>query len=414
MQSIVKLKYIKVNYLNYFTLAVIFLITSCNGRTQEAKLSGWDINYMKQVKNDLRNTSSVFTPAFETLIKLANAELERGPYSVTYKDRVPPGGTKNDYMSIGPYWWPDPDKPDGLPYIRRDGVTNPDNLTVDKLQLGSFIHAICNLSLAWFFTEEIQYAERAAQFMRTWFIDPETKMNPHLKYAQGIPGITEGRGIGIIDVRRMFELVNAIALLQTSGALSNEEQEEIKTWFADFHEWLITSKHGKDENVHPNNHSVAYDVVVSSIAFYLGNQDYTIQKLSDMPVLRINPMIKADGSQPEELIRTNAFGYSVFNLENFFDAGETGLKVGVDIFKYVNPEGGSLQQALDFLISYLGKEDFWKWEQIGGWEGVENRLGLLIRRAARYYQNPEYKELWEQRFAEKMKHNQSLLVIPGL
>ena len=47
--------------------------------------------------------------------------LSDGPWSVMDKQHVPPSGDKHDYMSLGPYWWPDPDKPDGLPYIRRDG-----------------------------------------------------------------------------------------------------------------------------------------------------------------------------------------------------------------------------------------------------------------------------------------------------
>jgi len=125
-------------------------------------------------------------------------------------------------------------------------------------------------------------------------------------------------------------------------------------------------------------------------------------------------MIRADGSQPEELIRTNAFGYSSGNLGNFFDAGETGLKVGVDIFTYTNPEGGSLRGALDFLASYIGREEDWKWQQIGGFSGSMNNMGLLLRRAARYYNEPAYKKVWEEKFAEKMKTNWTLLVIPGL
>ncbi len=123
-------------------------------------------------------------------------------------------------------------------------------------------------------------------------------------------------------------------------------------------------------------------------------------------------MIEADGRQPEELIRTNAFGYSVSNLRNFFDAGEIGLKVGVDIFGYSNPEGGSLRRALDFLASYIGNEDKWQWQQIGGFSGTENSLGLLIKRAARYYDEPHYKKLWEEKFAEKMKTDWTLLVNP--
>jgi hypothetical protein len=188
--------------------------------------------------------------------------------------------------------------------------------------------------------------------------------------------------------------------------------ETIRKWFADIFQWLTTSKNGKDEDDYKNNHSVAYDVIVSSIARFLGNNEYVAKKISEMPKRRIDPMIKADGSQPEELIRTNAFGYSVSNLGNFFDAGEIGLKVDVNIFGYTNPEGGSLRGALDFLTGYIGRDKDWKWQQIGGFESTENRLGLLVRRAARYYNEPEYEKLWEEIFAERMKEDWTLLVTP--
>jgi hypothetical protein len=158
---------------------------------------------------------------------------------------------------------------------------------------------------------------------------------------------------------------------------------------------------------------VAYDVIVCSIARFLGNDEYVARKISEMPVRRIDPMIEVDGRQPEELIRTNAYGYSVSNLRNFFDAGETGLKVGVDIFTYTNPEGGSLRKALDFLAGYVGREKDWEWQQIGGFLGSENNLGLLIRSAARYYNEPQYKKMWEDLFAEKLKTDWNLLVTPG-
>jgi hypothetical protein len=270
------------------------------------------------------------------------------------------------------------------------------------------------LSLAWFFSGDVKYAERAAYLLKVWFIEPETMMNPHLEFAQSIPGITTGRGIGIIDVRGMYTLVDAITLLEHSGAIDQVDLKQIREWFSDIFVWLTTSKNGKDEDDYKNNHSVAYDVIVSSIARFLGNDEYAAGKISEMQARRIDPMIESDGRQPEELIRTNAFGYSTGNLRNFFDAGETGLKVGVDIFSYENPEGGSLRKALDFLASFIGREEEWKWQQIGGFSGSENNLGLLIRRAARYYDEPKYNKMWEELFAEKLETDWNLLVTPGL
>jgi hypothetical protein len=64
--------------------------------------------------------------AYKMLIKDADKALQFGPVSVMEKKNDPPSGDKHDYMSLAPYFWPDPNKPGGLPYIRRDGETNPE------------------------------------------------------------------------------------------------------------------------------------------------------------------------------------------------------------------------------------------------------------------------------------------------
>ena len=55
----------------------------------------------------------------------ARAALDATPVSVMEKRRTPPSGNKHDYMSMAPYWWPDSTKPDGLPFVRRDGHVYP-------------------------------------------------------------------------------------------------------------------------------------------------------------------------------------------------------------------------------------------------------------------------------------------------
>ncbi|MGC9355897.1 MAG: alginate lyase family protein, partial [Mariniphaga sp.] len=294
------------------------------------RFGGWDYSWMAKVKKDL-SAGDVFLPAFNQLIKEADEALNGGVYSVTFKEMVPPGGSKNDYMSMGPYWWPDPEKPDGLPYIRRDGEVNPERDKLDSAQKNKMINAVRSLSLAWFFTEKEEYAEKAAELLRVWFLDPETLMNPHLNYSQAIPGRTDGRFIGIIDGRSFAILVDAISLLETSGALTEDERAVLRNWFEEYFIWLTTSEFGKEEDNYKNNHSVAYDVQACGIAYFLGKDDYVRKKVGEVPQRRIDPMIEEDGRQPHELIRTKAFGYSVSNLRNFFDTGELGLRVGVDI-----------------------------------------------------------------------------------
>lgn len=401
------------------TLILAIIFSACEMKkgvetSSKPRLGGWDYPWMKQVKDEMKNGNSEFLFAFNQLIKEADEALKGGVYSVTFKEMVPPGGSKNDYMSMGPYWWPDPEKPDGLPYIRRDGEVNPERDKLDSAQKNKMINAVRSLSLAWFFTEKEEYAEKAAELLRVWFLDPETLMNPHLNYSQAIPGRTDGRFIGIIDGRSFAILVDAISLLETSGALTEDERAGLRNWFEEYFIWLTTSEFGKEEDNYKNNHSVAYDVQTCGIAYFLGKDDYVRKKVGEVPQRRIDPMIEEDGRQPHELIRTKAFGYSVSNLRNFFDNGELGLRVGVDIFNYKNPKGGSLEKALDYLIGFIGREQDWPYEQISGWEQTENNLGLLVRKAAVIYKNEAYQNLWENTFSERLKNDWRLLVEPEL
>lgn len=384
-----------------------------SGETDEIRLGGWDYSWMEKVKKDLNDGGEIFLPAFNQLIVEADEALNGGVFSVTFKEMFPPSKNKHDYMSMGPYWWPDPKKEDGLPYIRRDGEVNPERDKLDSSQKNKMINAVRSLSLAWYFSGEEKYAKKAAQLLRVWFLDEETLMNPHLEYAQAIPGRTPGRFIGVIDAASFHELVDAIALLETSGALTSEEKKGIRTWFKKYFRWLVESGHGQNEDNYKNNHSVAYDVQSSGIAYFIGDDEYAARKVRELPRRRIDPMIAEDGSQPEELIRTKAFGYSVSNLRNFFNVGEKGLKLDVNVFEYVNVEEGSIQKALDFLVAYIGREEDWPYEQISDWKKTEDRLGLLVRRAATIYENEKYQQLWQETFYERLKSNWTLLVVPG-
>ena len=398
-------------YLVVLTLSL--LLYSCSTE-KEVRLAGWDIRWMNQVKQELNSGNSNWHPAFEQLLADADKALHEGVYSVTFKNMVPPSGSKNDYMSMGPYWWPDPEKPDGLPYIRRDGEVNPERNNLDSPQLSKMINAVRTLSLAWYFSGKQEYANKAAELLRVWFLIPETLMNPHMNYGQAIPGRTDGRFIGIIDGRSFAVLVDAIALLETSGSMTDFETEKLRAWFELYFVWLTESEFGKEEDNYINNHSVAYDLQAGAIGFFLGKEEYVKTKTAAIPQRRILPMIEEDGSQPHELIRTRAFGYSVSNLGNFFEAGEIGLKVGVDIFRYESSRGGSLQKALDYLINYIGRENEWPYEQISSWRQTENNLGLMVRKASYIYGNEEYKDLWERYFYDRLNTHWKLLVEPEL
>ena len=147
--------------------------------------------------------------AVAVLRKRADAVVNAGPFSVAANDITSPRGDKRDYMSVGTYWWPDPAKPDGLPYIRRDGKVNPQRKRDDSRVMQAMVDAMDTLSLAYFYTGDKAYAERAAKLLRVFFLDGKTGMRPHLNFAQAIPGRTAGRGTGIIDTRRLIQIPTA-------------------------------------------------------------------------------------------------------------------------------------------------------------------------------------------------------------
>jgi hypothetical protein len=79
------------------------------------------------------------------------------------------------------------------------------------------------LALAYYFTGKEAYAEHAACCLRAWFLDPATRMNPNLTFAQGVPGVNTGRGAGIIDGRNIADAADAAGLLAGSPAWTQKD-----------------------------------------------------------------------------------------------------------------------------------------------------------------------------------------------
>jgi len=118
-------------------------------------------------------------PAYTQLIKDAKKSLQFGPVSVMEKKHLPPSGDRHDYMSLAPYHWPDPSKPDGLPYIRKDGQTNPEVREYkDKEYQPALCEHVYTLALAYYFTEDNVYAEHATRLLKVWFLDTARRSPP--------------------------------------------------------------------------------------------------------------------------------------------------------------------------------------------------------------------------------------------
>lgn len=351
---------------NVAFLAFCLAVPRCEVRAQSPAPLVFTIRgeQLLRTRARLRARDTVLAPAYAALLDDARRALALSPQSVTQKHRVPESGDRHDYMSFAPYSWPDSTKPGGLPYINRDGQVNPSSREdSDRQPFGRMSEAVETLGLAYFLSDDEVYARHAALLVRTWFLDSATRMNPNLKYGQAIPGVTVGRGIGLIDTRSLAQVVDAVGLLRGSSNWTRADDAGMRAWAKDFLGWMRTSPLGHDEETTKNNHGTWYDVQAASLALFAGDtaeaRAAVVQGRD-----RMANQILPDGRQPEELRRTRSLSYSVFNADAYTRLAELARFVNVDLWNYRSPSGGSMRAALLYLAPYTDAGTPWPGQQI--------------------------------------------------
>jgi Alginate lyase len=327
-------------------------------------------------------------PALARLLDDARKALAEKPISVTEKTALPPSGDKHDYLSLAPYAWPDPRKPDGLPYVMRDGQTNPERDSIpDHAYFSRIVVLTETLGLAYYFTSDESFAQHAALLLRTFFVESATRMNPNLNFAQGVRGKESGRASGIIDTAGLARLVDGFGLLSGSQSLSTEDREGIFGWFRDYLTWLRESELGRKEGQAKNNHGTWYDVQVVALALATGQADLARETLQFGHKRRIGRQLDPDGRQPEELQRTKSWHYAVYNLQALVALANLGDRAGVDLWRYQTPDGRSIRKAIDWLIPFALGDKPWTTPEIGGFKS--DALWPILRAAAARLQDPQ-------------------------
>ena len=338
---------------------------------------------IKKNKERIKAADATIMPAYKKLLRDADKALTEGPFSVMEKQHTPPSGDKHDYMSLAPYHWPDPTKKDGLPYIRKDGQTNPEVKEYkDKEYLPKLCELAHTLALAYYFSEDQRYASHAARLLKLWFLAPETRMNPNLNYAQAIKGENTGRGAGLIDARHFIKVIDAAGLLKNSKSWKDEDHKGLQQWFTDFLTWMQTSENGLWEMKAANNHGTWYDALRLSIALFT-NDTRTAGDIVESAKARLDKQMDGEGKFPKEMERTIALHYNVFNLEAYFLVAAMAEKMGTDLWNQVTPSGKSLKKGFDFLHPYLVQKKTWEGQQIKPFP-FEEGFPLLMAATGKY------------------------------
>ena len=344
---------------------------------------------------DLKSTDWKKLSADPAVIKAdreAQGALKAKVLPIVSRQSIPPSGDKHDYMSQAPYFWKNPNTANGLPYVKRDGERNPEiEQYPDHGLMDNMIKAVERLSLGYFLTQKEEYAAKAGEILRMWFLDPATRMNPNLEYAQAIPGENSGRNFGIIESRGLTRLVDSVGLLAGSPSWTKADQAGVEAWFGKFLTWLTDSKSGRQESEAKNNHGTHYDVQVASFALFVGNKALAKKVLEEAKQKRIAKQIEPDGRQPLELARTKSWDYSTMNLDGLISLARLGENVGVDLWSFQTADGRSIRKAILYLEPFARDPKLWTTKQIVPFQ--PEKFYSAARRATGHYKDSEFQKM---------------------
>jgi hypothetical protein len=330
----------------------------------------------------------------ERVLVAATAFLEEEPATVTATSSPRSTGGRHDFFSEGDYWWPDPANPGGR-YVRRDGQTNPDNFVGHRQALMRLSRIVPALGAAWVLTGEGRYSEHAARHLRAWFVDPDTRMAPHLRYAQAIHGVSPGRGTGIIDTIHLVEVARAIEVLGPAPGLTKAECDGVLRWFAEYLRWMTTDPNGIEEREAKNNHGTCWVMQVAAFARLTGNEELLVFSRSRFKTVLVPNQMGADGSFPLETARTKPYGYSLFNLDAMATAAWILSTPADDLWRFETADGRGLRRAVAWMAPFIRDRKKWPFPPDVMYDDRWPMRQPSLLFAGLAYGEPGYLELWK-------------------
>ena len=192
------------------------------------------------------------------ILKAAAAALRQPPMTITaFPAKLSQGGP-NDFYSNGDYWWPDPRKPDGLPYIQHDGQSNPGNFSQHRLAMRTVrdcrgrARPPPTSSPATIATR--QGGRVAPRLLpRSQDADESHSIMPRPSPACR-PAAATASSTGCTSSRSRWPS----GALEKSKAFPPAMGADLRQWFGELAEWMTTSKNGQEEGRAKNNHAVAF------------------------------------------------------------------------------------------------------------------------------------------------------------
>lgn len=329
------------------------------------------------------------------VLRAAETYLGEQPRTIVSVTAARSAGGPHDYFSEADYFWPNPENPDG-PYINRDGRSNPGNFNSHRLLLIRLSIQMPALAAAWMLTRRRDFAEHAVAHLRAWFIEPATRMNPNLQYAQAVHGVATGRSWGIIDTLHLVEVARAAIVLCEGGVLTGADLQDVTHWFAEYLDWMQNSEPGRRERDAKNNHGSCWLLQAAEFAL-LGGKDDVLPEFRDrFKSILIPTQLAANGSFPLELARTKPYGYSLFNLDVLGMVAQV-LSTGSDsLWEFALPDGRGLAVCFRFMMPFIKNKRSWPYRHdVQYFDDLPVRQPSLLF-AGLAYRNSDYLDLWKR------------------
>jgi len=329
------------------------------------------------------------------ILRAADNYLQEKPLTITSCVSAKSTGGKHDFFSESDYWWPNPKNPGG-PYVRKDGMTNPDNFVEHRVIMRRFCIQMPALTAAYLVTKDDKYAKKAAQHLRAWFVNEETRMNPSMQFAQAVKGVSPGRGVGVIDALHLVEVARAVRVLERERMMDAADLRAVKKWFQEYLQWLTTSKNGIEEREQKNNHGAEWVMQVAEYAQLVNDREqiaYCRKRFKE--VLLPNQMAE-DGSFPKELARTKPYSYSLFNLDLMTAICQILSDKTDNLFDFQLSDGRGVRKGMEFMYPYIADKSRWKHPpDVMYYECFPNRQPCLLF-AGLAYKEKKYLDLWKE------------------
>jgi len=323
----------------------------------------------------------------------ANKYLSAQPVTITASHSDRSAGGPHDYFSEGDYWWPNPSNAGG-PYIRRDGQSNPGNFNTHREALIRLSLIVPALTAGWMLTGQKKYADQAGRHLRAWFVDPATKLNPNLQYAQAIFGVSKGRGTGVIDTLHLVEVARAATLLTAGNAIA--DAKSVQDWFREYLEWMRTSKNGQEERDASNNHGTCWVLQAGEFARYTGNEEVMEWCRERFRATLVPDQIAANGSLPMELARTKPYSYSLFDMDVLCGIAQSLSTEKESLWSFSTQDGRGLRKLMEFMAPYIKDKSTWPFKHdVEYWDDFPARNPALLFSGLAYSQQ-DYIALWKK------------------